>query len=167
LASGLNAPYSIAVDTTTVYFAESNPSGRVMRCPLAGCGGSPTVLASGQNNIGAIAIDASYVYWPTVLNPGSVLRCALGGCGGAPTVLASNQYQPYSIATDGTYLYWTNLVGGGNMGTVAYCALSNCAPATMATGLNYPLYLAVDNTSTVYWTNINDGTVKTCKGGPA
>ncbi len=58
----------VAVDDTYVYFT-SGTGGIVGRCPQAGCGGNPTVLASNQTNPHALLVTKDAVYWATDLLP--------------------------------------------------------------------------------------------------
>ena len=75
LASGLPAPWGIAVDATSIYWVNSG-DGTVMKMPLAG--GTAITLASGQAASAAIAVDATSVYWTN--GGGTVMR--LGTCQG-------------------------------------------------------------------------------------
>jgi hypothetical protein len=73
LASGLNGAVGIAVDADNVYWAETGQSvvagqmvagaGRVAKCAIGGCNGSPTVIAANQDGPTGIAVDAMHVYW--------------------------------------------------------------------------------------------------------
>ena len=54
----------VAADDTYVYFT-SGTGGLVGRCPHAGCGGNPTVLASNQTNPHALLVTKDAVYWAT------------------------------------------------------------------------------------------------------
>ncbi|HEY8039145.1 MAG TPA: hypothetical protein VIF15_05095, partial [Polyangiaceae bacterium] len=47
LADGQAGPDGIAVDATSVYWT-NHLGGQVMKCAIAGCNDSPTVLAGGQ-----------------------------------------------------------------------------------------------------------------------
>ena len=78
-----------------------------MKCAVAGCGGTPTVLAKAQASPFGIATDGIAVYW-TNEGDGTVMKCATTGCGGAPTTIASSQKEPMGIAVDGTSVYWAN-----------------------------------------------------------
>ncbi|NMO22259.1 signal integration modulator SinM [Pyxidicoccus fallax] len=78
LATRLNTPRRLAVDTTDIYISEShslNPQqpspgpGQVLRLPRAG--GPPTVLATGFRAPDAIAVDGTSVY---VLDLGGLWR---------------------------------------------------------------------------------------------
>lgn len=99
------AAYSVAVDGTSVYWA--NPDG-VMKVALGG--GTPVTLAS-DKLARDIAIDASSVYWTSgdttanTIGHGGVMKVPLGG--GTPVTLASDQVGPSSIAVDPASVYWT------------------------------------------------------------
>jgi hypothetical protein len=63
LAQGLDHPDGIAVDEAYVYFTASR--GKLMKCPLAGCGGTPPTLlvSQGASSGGSIAVDATSIYF--------------------------------------------------------------------------------------------------------
>jgi hypothetical protein len=67
----------LAVDGTVVYYNDSVPLGRILRCPVAGCeAGTP--IASSQIHPHAIVIDKTSVYWTNVGdgNAGTIMRIA-------------------------------------------------------------------------------------------
>jgi hypothetical protein len=157
LTSSQSGAYGIAVDTSYVYWANSNV-GTVMR--MAKTGGSPIQLASGQNYPQHIAVDASSVYWTTngdsnVAN-GTVMKLVVGT--NALSALATGQASPYAIALDASNVYWSN--NSGTSGSVLKVSKDGSAgPTTLASGQNAPLSVAVDDTS-VYWsTYSSSGTV--------
>jgi sugar lactone lactonase YvrE len=61
IASGQGSPDSIAVDSTSVYWANNHIGGIVMSSPIGG--GLPTELASGQNQPECLIVDATSLYW--------------------------------------------------------------------------------------------------------
>lgn len=95
LASGLDGPSSIAVDSTGVYWTDEY-GGTVMSASFDG--GTPATLASGQDNPNSVAVYAGEVYW-TNGGDGTVATTPVGG--GATAVLASLQAQPTGLAANG------------------------------------------------------------------
>jgi hypothetical protein len=88
LASGLTSPYVLAVDATSVYWADwgtgaTNPGdGAILKVPLDG--GPVTTLASEQILPAGIAVDAASVYWSS---GAGLQKVPLGG--GPATLLAT------------------------------------------------------------------------------
>lgn len=164
LASNLDNPWGLAVDSANVYWVNSGDcvtaSGSVMMCAIGGCGDKPTTLASGLVCPWALAVDATTVYWTSLgdtndqpLNGpgaaiGSVMTCPIAGCNNAPTTLVSGIDSPQTLAVDATNVYWTDPVAQ----TVDKCAIGGCGntPTVLASGVGDVLGLAVDATS-VYW----------------
>jgi hypothetical protein len=146
LVSDLNAPDSVAVDGTNVYWTDPEDQ-TVNQAPLAG--GDTIVLASGQNGPRSVAVDGSNVYWVDTGDPnkanGVVQKVPIGG--GTITPLASSQHVPAELVLDDTYLYWVSLGDG----TVQKVPLGGGSATTLVTG-QLPVALAVDATH-IYWTN--------------
>lgn len=93
LQSSVNAPLAIAVNSTAVFWMESNP---VRKCPKSGCNGSPTLLSQatgGGLRLGPrqMVVDENDVFWlgstdggPT--NQVYIWRCATAGCSLSPSM---------------------------------------------------------------------------------
>ena len=102
LASGLNHPSNVAVDSAGVYVTVQN-AGTVIRLPHAG--GVAEVLATGIDLPTGIVVDQGWLYF-TAQNGGVVSK--LPASGGKPSPLATGQSYPTWIASDGTGVYWIN-----------------------------------------------------------
>jgi len=134
--------------------------GQVMKCAIAGCNNSPTVLASGRQQgltQGAplpIALDATSVYWddttPLSSDPtgfAHLFKCSIGGCKNVPTELAPGF--AYALSVDGSSAYWTTY----DQTQIMECPTGGCASPIMLASLaanEPPTGIAVDATS-IYW----------------
>jgi len=147
LATGLNHPFLMASDTNNVYWTEfgdglGSGNGSVKGCPIAGCGGHPTIYAQGLVNPRGIAVDSSNIYFGAV---GAVYACSLGGCSGNLIQLASAD-QPYGVAIDSTYVYWVDY-GSSTVHRVAKTGGADSVLYDAGDGVVYePFQCAVDGT---------------------
>ena len=157
------ATLGIAVDATSVYWSTEATEG-IMKCAIGGCNNTPTLIMSAPvPEMTQIALDADNVYF-VEYNPlgyGQVLACAKTGCADHPQALATGLNSPTAIATDGVSVYWTEIsssdpsaytVPWPGAGVVRKCSVNGCnnTPTTLASGLNAPVAIAVDDAN-VYW----------------
>jgi hypothetical protein len=113
-ATGQASPYFITVYDGDAYWSNNtSPAGSIVKCAVAGCGGSPTTITASDFPLG-LAVDATGIYWVAGATTGAVYHCPLAGCGATPEVLASGQNQPFSLAIDATAIYWTDAGGSVN-----------------------------------------------------
>lgn len=157
LATGLNGPFGIAVDATSVYFTEEG-SGNVKKVPIGG--GVVSVLASGLKNPQYIAVDATNVYfmeygtWNSGYglqnNDGTINKIPNGG--GALTTLASGLKGPQAIAIDAATIYWVEVANSiSGAGAVKSVPIAGGLVTTLASGLSGSKYIAIDAGSVYYW----------------
>jgi len=147
LATGLQHPYGLALDPTTLYVGVNGTGtggGEIFRCPLTGCAPGPTPVQAATTPL-AIAMDDANAYWATDT---AIMKADRAS--GNVVALATAQRQPKSLVVDNGKVYWTNYQGG----TVASCAIEGCnaTPSSVATNQTNPWFLAVDATS-LYWTS--------------
>ena len=149
----------LASDGVTLFFSDGG-NGVVRSCPLAGCGGGPTVLATLQDNPWGIAVDGTSIYWVNDAAAGSVVTCPKTGCGTSNSLLvtlANGQNSARTMAVDANSTYWVTQ----GAGTVMKCQKTGCAlsPTMLASGLTNPQGVAVDDTW-VYFTEPSANAVK-------
>jgi hypothetical protein len=142
MASGLNHPFLMTSDTSSVYWTEfgddqGSGNGSVKACPLSGCGSGPTVYAIGLTNPRGIAVDSTHLYYATASYGGvvgGIWTCPLSGCANSPTMLAMAGI-PFGLAVDSSFVYWVDnddgtvhkvskTPGGGSVDHTLYDAAS-------------------------------------------
>lgn len=113
LASGLSSPRGLALDASSVYWADDGDR-TVRKVSLAG--GAVTTLATAPGSPAFVAVDSAAVYWTipgAIPGEGSVMKVGLQG--GAAVTLASGQPGPTRIVLDGCHVYWLDASAGAIM----------------------------------------------------
>ena len=170
VASGLEAPEWLAVDSTYVYVVESSATGgvRIKRAlkggtsqSLAGTTGLVATIAASIRPVGALVVTSEpSLYW-TIADPaGGVFRCGLPTC--VPTSFKVTT-SPLFLATDNTRLYWSQ---GGPAQSLRSCALGPSCPSDFV--IAQPSFgvegLALVNATLIYLSEL-DGLLATPADG--
>jgi hypothetical protein len=153
LASNRLTPVAIAVDATSVYWADYGSvgnDGSVNKVTI-GMPGSITPLATGEQLPSGIAVDGTNVYWTDRANPNGTVK-SISVQGGSPNTIAQGQGAPTGVAVDSQFVYWTNY----DDNTVLKAPLAGGMSYTLASGQNNPSAIAVDEKN-VYWANQGSG----------
>lgn len=98
IATGLDAPASLIVDSSYVYFTETY-AGTVSKVPKNGV--TVTTLASGLTQPGSIALDSNSVYFGEF---GALKKVGVNG--GTVTTLAAVVNSPAMLRLDSSDIYW-------------------------------------------------------------
>jgi hypothetical protein len=119
----------------------------------------PATLGCTEAPPGRIVVSGDHVYW-TVQGAGAiVMRAALAG--GGPEPLVYDLAGAVGLAVDATYVYYTQR----SVGRLMRVPLAGGTPVALATKLDAPLFLALDqarDSPSLYWTGgqIDGGIMK-------
>ena len=115
--------HRIALQSEYIYWTETLPLGRLLRCPVAGCTDAPEVVASSLYYPSDLTVDDKYVYFaepegadvnpvlrssPTSNPPLTkrISRCPVAGCV-TPERLIQNQWAVSAPFVDGRFIYFS------------------------------------------------------------
>jgi hypothetical protein len=112
IAIGNGAPGGLAIDGTSVYWADGGNNAIHKASISAADTSTATDVATNQSAPWGVAVDASGIYWTNSGN-GTVLKLGPGDT--VPAVIAQSQSTPWAIATDATTIYWVNQVAAGTV----------------------------------------------------
>lgn len=112
LANAQGLVSGVAIDSTSVYFAEFNGApGALMK--VAAGGGAPTTLATDDYEPKWIAVDDEQVYWT---NNTQIRRATLDGA--SSETLVDNEFYPTALAVDDAYVYWGDMSSGDGVASI-------------------------------------------------
>ena len=148
--TGANGPYTVAVDSSHVYWTNSNngAAGTIGRANLDGTAIQQDFITGATGPVG-VAVDATHVYWSNygpLDTPGSTIgRANLDGTGVQPDFI-TGATGPTGIAADGQHIYWTNFGSANTPGsTIGRADLDGAhAHQDFISGASAPFELAVD-----------------------
>jgi hypothetical protein len=132
--------YELALDAQSVYAASASVLWKVPRA-----GGSGVTLLSDARAY-SVGTDGSFVYFSG--SDVSLQRVPVEG--GTPSVLAMNASGSALTVRDG-FVYWSNY----QTGTINRSSVTGGTPVVLASGLSYPVAIAVDG-QYVYWADETD-----------
>jgi outer membrane protein assembly factor BamB len=149
--AGQAAGGAITIDANNLYWSTSSAT---YQAPLVG--GQPLQIGPASP---ALAVDGAYVYLATSNgSAASVLRVPIGG-GPSVTLASSRPPSIVAVAVDAARVYWLEGEGTIGMGAVAAVDKSGGTPVVLASGLQDPSALAVDDAD-IYFANTVAGQVE-------
>jgi hypothetical protein len=168
LASGLDHPSAVAVDSSFVYWVTNiytppTKYGGVYRVPING-GTVTTLVPANESGPTFIVLNSTNLFWD---NHGSneIRTSALDGSN--PKTIASMTDMvsgPLQMAIDISWVYWADR---STTHGIRKAPVLGTGPQTLSTGTD-PIGVAV-NLESIFWANYADGTIQKAPlvGGPA
>lgn len=153
------ATTAIAADAAGICFGELGTH-RIYCCQAStGCGAQPSIFHQDGNGHSAVAIalDGTNLYWAD--DAGSVSWCPRSGCA-SPNALYTFPHGPIALSTG---LGGSLVMASQASGVITRCT-TNPAPSCAGSPINYGpgkpgVQSVFVDSSYVFWTNIQDGTV--------
>jgi len=153
IALGEPKPWSIAVDSTHVYWSNYTSTGAIRRATITG--GAAENLATSQNLPNGIAVNSTRIYWAA--EGESRVRMTLKGGGGAVTTIWNlPASSPAAVSATDAVVVWDTWAGGiyranadGSSPAVVYPIGTNSNPNRIVTDGTY-----------IWWVNWGGGQVR-------
>jgi hypothetical protein len=98
----------------------------------------PVTVACEQATPARLVVDGDHVYWTVQGGGPIVMRAPLAG--GAPETLVYDSAAAVGLAVDATFVYYTQ----PSLGRIMRVPRGGGLPVALATGLDWPLFLALD-----------------------
>lgn len=163
LLSGLQNPFSISGDDTSVYFTEYGDGGPTGAILTVGADGGAKQISGGRTQPSAVKTYGGYAYW---LESGAqaVMRTLADGSGPVEKVAATDLY-PLRLVVDASGVYFATVGAGKNelAGSVSHAPLTPGGTVTpMITNIDKVYDIAIDATSLYVasvGTNLNAGKI--------
>jgi hypothetical protein len=125
----------LAVGKSTVYFGDDLSD--ILVCPVAGCGGSPTVYSSSADTeTSYLAADSTNLYWANE-SAETVFDCPLGATCTSPNLIqetSSLGLEAQGMTVAGSSLYWGGFDDGSSKFTVFSAPTTGGAVSTLCSG---------------------------------
>ncbi len=153
---------ALAADEASFTWTNSDATGGVARCPVAGCDmmAGPDVLADGYERPAALAIAPGGFAFAAGNPSRAILYCSprcVDPDAGLAVTIAESQPEPGAIALDATSAFWTNALAAPNAAVVRAALAAPHAPTTLA-NLDSPGPLVLDG-GFVYTIGQKDGSL--------
>jgi sugar lactone lactonase YvrE len=170
LASNQNRPVQLFLGgDSNVYWTNTN-GGEVMK--VSKTGGTATTISSGLSYPWGIVRDSNVLVacnGTSRASPWSSTDEVIFIANGATSysVMASGWEEPYAIQTDGTNVYWTDMGASASAGNIRWTPIgggNGGAVKALASGLTYPIGLALDSGNLYFPNGDHLSTVATSGG---
>jgi streptogramin lyase len=156
--TGIAEPDGIAVNGSWIFW--STIPGPIGRANLDGSEPKPKLITAASEPCG-LALDSGHVYWANdSIAPAHIGRAGLDGSFPQPEYVSVEAF-PCGVAVNSANVYWadTGFFGGGSKIGRADVATGKSVDPNFIAGASTPCGVALDNSSHLYWANVETGTI--------